>query len=199
MSVITKQKTNNGEKLRKVFYYENNREKPILAGGVIFIKEVDGKKYLLMQDVLEQNGTRKFSDFGGKIDVEDPTLIHTIAREFGEETNFGVYFKKNNNELTLNDIKKLIQKNIEKAFYQSVAKYFIIFVKFNPNIELDMEKIGDHEKLDKIERKVEWIPIQQYIDAHFNGTLHPRLWGKNILEYLGYKDPNKNKFAFKNL
>ena len=34
---------------RKCFYYEDSNEKPILAAGVLFIKEEKGKKFVLMQ------------------------------------------------------------------------------------------------------------------------------------------------------
>ena len=47
---ITIQKGTNMK--RKCFYYEENTDKPILAAGVLFIKEENGKKYVLMQKVI---------------------------------------------------------------------------------------------------------------------------------------------------
>ena len=40
---------------RKCFYYEENDEQPILAAGVLFIKEEKGKKFVLMQKVIEKD------------------------------------------------------------------------------------------------------------------------------------------------
>ena len=45
MTTTTRQRGKDGEqnKSRKVFYYENNKEKPILAAGILFVKEIGGK------------------------------------------------------------------------------------------------------------------------------------------------------------
>ena len=90
MSQITVQKGKNGEpdRERKVFYFENDKEKPILAAGILFVKEEDGNKFVLMQKVIKDDKQEQYSDFGGKIDKEDKTLIGTIARELGEELNY---------------------------------------------------------------------------------------------------------------
>ena len=68
-----------------------------------------------------------------------------------------------------------------------------------------MKIIGKKENLDNIERTVEWITADEFINSHFEHRLHPRLWGRNILEFLGYTGTNKDeeicikkltKFAF---
>ena len=98
---ITIQKGTNMK--RKCFYYEENTEKPILAAGVLFIKEENGKKYVLMQKVIEKDKPDQYSDFGGKIDLKDDIIIDTISRELGEELNWGLYEKvKKKNILFLN-------------------------------------------------------------------------------------------------
>lgn len=209
MASTTRQRGKNGEqnKMRKVFYFDNDKDKPILAAGILFVREMDGKVQVLVQNVEEEPGKHRYSDFGGKIDLDDKTLIQTVARELGEELNYGIYETRRGNNIYLDNtaLKKIIQQNILKTFYQSVAKYFVIFAKFNDNLQLDMEKIGKTEKLDKINRTVSWIPAEDFIASHFNHTLHPRLWGKQILEFMGYEGninevpvEKPRRFAFKN-
>ena len=114
ISKITIQKGKNGEpnKKRKCFYYNNDIEKPILAAGVLFVKEENGNKYVLIQKKQDE-----YSDFGGKIDEKDQTAVETIARELGEELNYGIYDSTKPEKIYLDnikDLKKLIQENIIK-------------------------------------------------------------------------------------
>jgi 8-oxo-dGTP pyrophosphatase MutT (NUDIX family) len=194
---ITIQKETNMK--RKCFYYEDSNEKPILAAGILFIKEEKGKKFVLMQKVIKQNKPDEYSDFGGKIDEKDDTIIDTIARELGEELNYGLYEKIKNENIYLETNEKLqnlITKNIVKLFYQKIAKYFVIIAKLPKNIMLDYEKIGTFEKLDKINRTVDWFLYEDFIKI-YNGTqntpnqIHPRLWGSQIVNFFTPK-----KFGF---
>ena len=134
MSQITVQKGKDGEpnKERKCFYFDNDTEKPILAAGVLFVKEEKGKKYVLMQKKKEKEKQDEYSDFGGKIDLKDQTAVETIARELGEELNYGIYDSKKQEKIYLDnikDLKNLIQENIIKTVYQERAKYFVIIAK----------------------------------------------------------------------
>ena len=184
---------------RKCFYYEDSNEKPILAAGVLFIKEEKGKRFVLMQKVIEKDKPDKYSDFGGKIDLDDDAIVDTIARELGEELNKGLYkkVKKENIYLdTTEELKNLILQNIVKLIYQRTAKYFVIIAKLPKDILLDFEKIGTREELDKINRTVEWISYEDFIRL-YNGTksipnkIHPRLWGGQIKNFFTPK-----KFGF---
>ena len=203
LCITTRQKATDDKEsvMRKVCYYDNDVEKPILAAGVIFVKGSGNNREVLMQKVLETDGTYKLSDFGGKIDLSDNTVVQTAARELGEELNFGMFQVKRGANVYLDQegLKKVIQKNMLKPFYMPVAKYFLMFCQFNEDLGLDMEKIGDHEKLDKITRTVEWIKEEDFIKAHFEHNLHPRLWGKSILEYMGHHSAPRRPtgFAFK--
>lgn len=184
---------------RKCFYYEDSNEKPILAAGILFIKEEKGKKFVLMQKVIEKDKLDEYSDFGGKIDIDDETIIDTIARELGEELNKGLYkkVKKENIYLdTTEELKNLILQNIVKLIYQRTAKYFVIIAKLPKDIILDFEKIGNYEEFDKINRTVEWVSYEDFIKL-YNGTksipnqIHPRLWGNQIFSLFTPK-----KFGF---
>ena len=194
---ITIQKGTNMK--RKCFYYEENDEQPILAAGVLFIKEEKGKKFVLMQKVIEKDKPDEYSDFGGKIDLSDEMIVDTIARELGEELNYGIYekVKKENIYLDTNEkLKNLIMTNIVKIIYQKTAKYFVIISKLPKNVFLDYDKIGNFEKLDKINRTVNWISYEDFIKL-YNGNkntpnqIHPRLWGNQILFFFTPK-----KFGF---
>ena len=199
MSQITVQKGKDGEpnKERKCFYYDNDSEKPILAAGVLFVKEEKGKKYVLMQKKKEKEKQNEYSDFGGKIDLKDQTTVETIARELGEELNYGIYDSKKIYLDNIKDLKNLIQENIIKTVYQERAKYFVIIARLPENISLDFVKIGDSEKLDKINRTVEWITYEDFMKL-YNGSrktpnqIHPRLWGRQIL---GFFSPKKFGFS----
>jgi 8-oxo-dGTP pyrophosphatase MutT (NUDIX family) len=197
MSQITTQKGKDGEpnKKRKCFYFDNDSEKPILAAGVLFVKEEKGKKYVLMQKKKEKEKQDEYSDFGGKIDLKDQTAVETIARELGEELNYGIYDSKKQDKIYLDnikDLKNLIQENIIKTVYQERAKYFVIIAQLPENISLDFAKIGDSEKLDKINRTVEWITYENFLKL-YNGSkknpnqIHPRLWGRQILGFFSKK------------
>jgi 8-oxo-dGTP pyrophosphatase MutT (NUDIX family) len=196
---IQKGKLGEPDKKRKCFYYEDNDEQPILAAGVLFIKEEKDKKFVLMQKVIEKDKPDEYSDFGGKIDLDDDIVVDTIARELCEELNCGLYEKVKKKHVyldTIEKLKNLILENIVKLIYQRTAKYFVIIAKLPKNIMLDFEKIGDFEKLDKVKRKVEWISYEDFIKL-YNGNnnrpnqIHPRLWGNQILTFFTPK-----KFGF---
>ena len=196
---IQKGKLGEPDKKRKCFYYEDSNEQPILAAGVLFIKKEKGKDFVLMQKVIEIDKLDKYSDFGGKIEEKDNSIIDTIARELGEELNEGLYkiVKKENIYLdTTEELKNLILQNIVKLIYQKTAKYFVIIVKLPKDIMLDFEKIGNHEESDKINRTVHWISYEDFIKL-YNGNknnpnlIHPRLWGGQILKFFTPK-----KFGF---
>jgi sulfur transfer complex TusBCD TusB component (DsrH family) len=194
---ITTQKGTDLE--RKCFYYEDSNEQPILAAGVLFIKEENGKKFVLMQKKIEKDKQDEYSDFGGKIDIRDDTIVDTIARELGEELNDGLYeiVKKEHVYLdTIEKLKNIILENIIKLIYQRTAKYFVIIAKLPKNIMLDFEKIGTREELDKINRTVHWISYEDFIKLYKGNKntpnlIHPRLWGNQILNFFTPK-----KFGF---
>lgn len=184
---------------RKCFYYENSNEKPILAAGVLFIKKEKGKEFVLMQKKIEKDKQDEYSDFGGKIDLNDDTIVDTIARELGEELNEGLYKKVQKDNIyldTTEELKNLILQNIVKLIYQRTAKYFVIIAKLPKDIMLDFEKIGTREELDKINRTVHWISYEDFIKL-YNGNksipnqIHPRLWGGQIQNFFTPK-----KFGF---
>jgi len=197
MSQITTQKGKDGNPntKRKCFYYDNDSDKPILAAGILFVKEEKGKKYVLMQKKKEKEKQDEYSDFGGKIDLKDQTAVETIARELGEELNYGIYDSNKQEKIYLDnikDLKNLVQENIIKTVYQERAKYFVIIARLPENISLDFVRIGDSEKLDKINRTVEWITYEDFLKL-YNGSkkspnqIHPRLWGRQILGFFSKK------------
>ena len=184
---------------RKVFYYQE--DKPVTAAGILFIKEET--KEVLVQRLPKEDGFI-YTDFGGKIDMSDESVMDTISRELGEEINYGIYLKKDKIYLDEKSLKEIIENNTKNQLYIPFAKYLLTFTQFDSKIlALNMKIIGEKEKLDDIQRTVQWISYDEFISAHFDHKLHPRLWNKSIIEYLGYKSDEEvivkklTKFAFK--
>lgn len=197
--------TKKAKEERKSFYYGEGTDKPIYAGGILLVR--NNKKEVLVQRLPKENGFI-YTDFGGKIDFIDKNIHDTIIRELVEEINYGIFNKEDNEYLDEITIREFIEKNILQQFYIPTAKYLLLFVNFDESkLGLDMSKIGNKEELDKIERTVEWITSEEFINSHFEHHLHPRIWGKNILEFMGYDGHHHiqeeiivkklTKFAFK--
>jgi len=187
---------------RKLFYLEDDPKKPISAAGVLLLKN---NNEILMQKIPKED-SYILSDFGGKVDLTDVTVIETISRELSEEINCGIFSKETKKYLNQLTLMEMIEENTIFKSYAPNCKYLTLFVKFDENLySLDMKKIGTKEEHDGIEREVQWIKSEDFIEAHFNHNLHPRLWGKNNLEFLGYQKPKETeeikktikKFAFK--
>lgn len=191
---------------RKIFYYHDEKDKPIYAAGILFVR--NNKSEVLIQKLPKDDGDFQYTDFGGKNDLTDETVMDTISRELGEEINYGIFTNSNKEFLDNKQIKKIIQDEYLEDFYIPYSKYMLSVVNFNDRkLGLDMELIGLQETLDNIKRSVQWITAKEFINAHFEHHLHPRLWGKHILEFLGYDghfQPKEDtiikkptKFAFK--
>lgn len=197
--VMTTIKESHG-KDRKVFYFDNDKDKPILAGGVLLYND----NSVLVQKI-PKGDSFVYEDFGGKVDFEDSSAIETISREWGEEINYGIKDKTTNEYLDNKELKKILQSGMKKKIYIPTSKYFLILVELDlSKYSLDMDKIGNKEIHEDVTRTIEWITFQQFIDSHFSHQLHPRLWGKKVLEMFGYKsEPEEEvvklmkKFAFK--
>jgi hypothetical protein len=165
---------------KKVFYYKDDKKMEIRAGGVLFVRGKD-KKEVLIQKVLEMNRKLRYSDFGGKTDDEDLTIDITIARELHEESNGGICYKSTKESLSIDELKKMIDENIQINIFIPLIKYVIKIVYFDDSkYELDFNIIGTYEKKDKIKRIVEWISYDQFIKYYNSKLLHPRIIFQSI-------------------
>jgi len=138
---------------RPTFLYNKDPELEIRAGGAIFYKIDENSTVQFMM----LNARGKYEDFGGKTDLIDESINHTIAREVDEESNH--IFDKN-------DILKRILKLT--PCYTRTSKYQIYFVKLTKaESQLDVSIFGDKEIHDDIYRTVEYISIDQLMDKNF--------------------------------
>ncbi len=148
------------KKGRPTFFYKNNDNCEIRAGGIIMYRYKDGmdEPELLM---IKNRG--KYEDFGGRTEMVDSCIEETICREADEESN-GIFPK----DYMIKLIKKI------KPVYCSKSKYMIYFIKTNK--EYNPVEFGDWEIHDGIPRTVEWVKISKLLDKDFvKKNLHIRL------------------------
>ena len=177
---------------RKIFYYKDDKKLEIKAGGILFVHGKD-KKEVLIQKVFENDGKMRYSDFGGKTDNDDSTIDDTIARELHEESNGGIRNKSTKESLSVNELKAMIDENIQIEIFIPMVKYILKIVYFDDSkYELDFNKIGTFEKKDKIKRFVEWISYDEFIKYYDSKSLHPRMVFPSILNFFKVQ-----KFKFK--
>ena len=144
---------------RPTFYLNDDTDKPLRAGGVLFYrKNPDTDKY----EIMLIHSRDKYEDFGGRTDKIDKTIIQTVAREVYEESN--KIFKK-----------KFIRSKLKKTepIYIKYCKYALYFIElkyyYHPEI------FGDREFHDNISRTIEWIPYDEFIEKDFYDKLNFRL------------------------
>ena len=169
-------KTSNSYFDRPTFYYENDKTKPIRAGGVIIYKKVGNDIKLLMIKTTHRNVTR-YEDIGGKTDINDITEYDTVSREVAEETN-----------LVINQ--KIIKYQLKNAdsIYVPYSKYLVFLVEANLyERNLKSTYFGDKEIQDNIYRTINWISLDSYLNNTLN--FNPRITSDHIKELI------KNKFT----
>ena len=146
--------------LRPTFFFKNNPEWEIRAGGVTFYRvncETNEPEFLMIKYM------GNYEDFGGKTDKVDNCIEDTVAREADEESN-GIFNQR--------EVFKILKSR--SGTYCKHSKY-IVYVcktckKYNP------VDFGDREYHDDIERTVEWVPYSNLIDKKFiKEYLHIRL------------------------
>ena len=171
--------------LRKVFYYENDKNAPVLAAGVLFVSKKKGIINVLIQKEYNNNNQKfLYSDFGGKTAFKDKSIEHTIARELNEEINDSIYNIKTKVFLEIEDLVKLIKDNLLKKIYIGFAKYLLVIVNFDEKVyNIDHKKVGKYEKLDNIKRDVKWIKSNNFVKYYYSKKLHPRIFGYSIIDF----------------
>lgn len=134
-----------------IFYYKDNKELEIKAGGVIFY-HIDSENHLKFL-MIKNRG--KYEDFGGKTEKVDTCIEDTISREVDEESNS--IFKKS-------DVKKGLKNN--SSIYTNNSKYLLYFYKLDTD-DYTSEMFGDIETYENIPRTVEWVSYLQLKDSVF--------------------------------
>jgi hypothetical protein len=131
--------------MKKVFYLNNDEEKPIKAGGVVLYKVENQIIQLLMIEI-----ECIYEDLGGKVDPEDETIFDTVAREAYEESNYLLDQKKIKERLFL-----------AKYVYVPHSKYMVFLIEANIEESLLTSRLfGNKEIKDNIERIIKWVPVK---------------------------------------
>ena len=155
---------------RPTFYYDNDEFKPIRAGGIIIYKiENNSIKLLLIR--TNYNNKEMYEDIGGKTDSNDISFLNTISREVGEETNYVI----NPDIITY-------QLHSADSIYIPHGKYLLYIIRAN-NYErkLTSTHFGDKETHDNIDRTIEWVNLDDYINHTKN--FNPRLHNNDLKKY----------------
>ena len=136
---------------RNTFYYNNDKNNEIKAGGLLIYKIKDNEIFLLL---IESRGL--YEDIGGCSDCKDDSIYDTIIREVEEETN-NIIKRENLNELL----------NNSEEFYNKNCKYLLLIIKANEFLQnLNSEQFGDKEIHDNIIRKIKWINIDEFFNKN---------------------------------
>ena len=143
---------------RPTFYLDDDKLKPVRAGGVLFYRYDDkNDSYHLLLIYSRDN----YEDFGGCSDKKDISIEQMVAREVDEESN-GIFGQ----QFILENIKNA---NIEPV-YIKYCKYVLYFIQINEIY--DPEIFGDKEICDDIERKVEWLSYDDFKTKKINFRLN---------------------------
>lgn len=156
---------------RPTFYFENDINKPIRAGGVLIYKKYKGKiKFLLIRKLTF--GDNMHEDIGGKTDIDDIDIYDTVSREVSEETN---------KVINQDEIKEQIKKST--PLYVPFSKYLIYLVEANETqMKLKPSSFGDEEIHDSIKRKIYWIYAYNFIHDKYN--FNPRMNNQTIKKFI---------------
>jgi ADP-ribose pyrophosphatase YjhB (NUDIX family) len=153
---------------RPTFYLNDDQEKPLRAGGVMFyrfdMEEFDYKLLLIYS-------RDKYEDFGGCTDAVDDNIKETVSREVEEESN-----KIFSQKYILDNIKD------DKSVYIKHCKYILYFMELEE--KYDPEIFGNREIHDGFDRTVEWVPYDNFEDKEFLKTLNCRLNNWTVTKYM---------------
>jgi hypothetical protein len=157
---------------RKTFYLNDDKEKPITAGGVILYKIKNDKIYLLLI-----NSKGNYKDFGGRSDDADESIFDVVSRQAHEESNYIL------DKDTIKD--RLISA---KSAYMPHSKY-IIYVVFANDEEskLTSEIFDKRENSTSILRRIKWVPMEVFMKpAIIKHKVSMRLKNKDFFDILKY-------------
>ena len=113
----------------------------IRAGGLLFyrIKEKEKEKEYL---VIEEND--RYSDLGGKTEMNDVDIFDTISREVEEESN-GLFKKE--------EIKAYILSRVYECIYYKTGKYLLYILPIDNFIKKEYPGL-------------KWINLKEFEEKH---------------------------------
>ena len=99
--------------MRKTFYLDDDKEQPVMAGGVIIYKIKNNNV-----SVLLSKNRGKYEDLGGRVDLEDDVIIDTVIRETIEEIfNFKATI------YMIEEIRNFLNNNTQAYFIFQVSEH----------------------------------------------------------------------------
>jgi len=136
---------------RPTFLFNNDKNHPIRAGGVLFYRTSDkGVSEILL---IKSADYPDYQDIGGKTDMKDKNIFETIAREVDEETNKQIKFSVVMKQM----------KNSPSIYVRSI-RYLLYLVEANDKqCALTTADFADKEYHDNFYRKISWMNIDNYI------------------------------------
>jgi hypothetical protein len=163
---------------KKKFYFNDDKTKPIHAGGVIIYRFSDDK----IMEILLIETKSKYEDIGGKVDKTDVNVIDTISRETEEETN-GV--------IKAEDIIDRLEECINIC-YNKDSKYVLYFIEAtDEETKLVKKDFGDFEKHDDFKRTISWVKTKTIYKPNFiKYKLNHRLKFKPIIDNIKFTEKN---------
>ena len=146
---------------KKAFFIDRPKngtlvKSPACAAGILFVKVIDGKIYLLLISYKDQRYSL-LDDLGGSAEVYDLTIFHTINREVAEETN---------------DLIQIDSKNLKcTQIYAENSKYLCLIVKVDPDTYQDTSIFGTFESTNKFDRTIEWHEFTEQLKPKLSHRL----------------------------
>jgi hypothetical protein len=133
---------------RKTFYLDDDKEKPITAGGVVLYKIENDKIYLLL---IDSRGN--YEDLGGKSIDTDESIFDIVSREAHEKSNY---------LLSKDSIKERLIT--AKSIYISQSKYVIYIIDANHlESKLTTKNFDEKEIHNNIPRRIKWVSMEIFM------------------------------------
>jgi hypothetical protein len=151
---------------RPTFYFQNDKAKPIRAGGLIlynYDKIIKELKFLMVEF------KNIYEDFGGKTDEKDIDELETIIREVDEESN------------KILDVGELLNKlKNQNGLYNKKGKYLLYIIE--TKIDYNPKDFGQIEFSQNRKRTVKWMTVNQIKNLIEDKKLHIRLNFKDFFD-----------------
>lgn len=172
---------------RPTFYLNDDKSKPIRAGGVIIYRINDDTTMDILIVETKRSSGLVYEDFGGCTDVCDDNYVETIVREVHEESN-GLIKKPKTRE-------RILKCSENEYYYSEKSKYLLYIIPAtNKQTKMKSEDFGNIEEHDGFERTVLWLPLDIFLAKHSRVRHNFRL--KDKILYKKLKAIQKeNKFS----